>query len=123
MLELVLLAVVLYAICSAVFGSAGRKDEKRRPCFILEERNYLSHAKKTSSVKLASNYRKLAKVMRKFREKAGKNERLAKLLDEMEAEQAYYQRKAQQRTADMEQKMADMQRKSNDLEREARYRY
>ena len=47
MLELVLLAVVLYAICSAVFGSAGRKDEKRRPCFILEERNYLRVCLKT----------------------------------------------------------------------------
>ena len=121
MLELVLLAVVLYVIYSAVFGRADRKDEKRWPYLMRQEKECLKIWKKHGR----TGAKKVADLMRKQRKKARKNESLAKILDvrEEEARQAYFDDLPRQQAADMERKMAEMQRKIDDLEREARDRY
>lgn len=121
MLEYIILAVVLYVIGSAIFGRADRKDRKRWPYLMRQEKELLEIGKKEGiSIEI-----KYAAMMRKQRKKARKDEKLAKILDAREAaaEEAYFDDLPRRRAADMEQKMADMQRKINDLEWENRRRY
>lgn len=125
MLQYFILALILYVVCSAIFGSADRKDEKRWPYLMRQKRESRRVWRKYG---IASS-KSLAARLRRHRAKARKDEKWAKILDEVEAEtrQAYYddlpRRQAARQAADMEQKMADMQRKIDDLERETRCRY
>lgn len=125
MLKLVILALIFYVVCSTVLGSNDRKDEKRWPNLMRLERNCLEMEKKCKLAEAKREAKKLAATMRKLREKARKNEKVAIILDlqEAAAEQAYIENRPLREAADMARTMADMGYKIDNLEREIRHRY
>ena len=88
MLEFVILAVVLYVIYSAVFGRADRKDEKRWPYLMRQEKECLKIWKKHGR----TGAKKVADV-RVSREQAADMERkmadMQRKIDDLEREARY----------------------------------
>ncbi len=120
MLEFVILAVFLYIIYSALSGNDDKKDEKRWPYLMEQERSILELSKTTKRPDLRTSLKKMANMMRKQRKDARKNEKLAKILDIKEAavKKEYYQNSQQREMNHMHQTILNLEQKTRNLERE-----